>query len=881
VTTLSTEQLARMSRLLDEVIDLDETGRRKWLQALGPEHRDLEPELWHALFPRAEMPFTLPRISLGSEARVESRFFAGDLVGPYRLLRRLGTGGMAEVWLAQRADGAFKREVALKIPVHLERREDLAQRFLIERDILAALEHPHIARFYDAGVSQNGGPYLALEYVAGKNVLKWADAHRLGVRERIEIFLQVLDAVQYAHEHGVLHRDIKPGNVLVTDAGRVSLLDFGVAKLMEPCAEAELTMVYGHALTPEYASPEQLKGGRIEAASDVFSLGVVLYELLAGRRPFQVERDPDSTVEPPSVRLDEKAAAVRGGSIARIGRLLEGDLDAIAVKALSPSVSDRYQSAAALAQDLRRYLAGDVVQAVPPSLLYKARKVVAKNRVSVFLAAALAVVFIGMLYERLHMQGGETPAAQIEAAAPSVSAPVENKSIAVLPFVDLSEQHDQEYFSDGLTEELIDRLARSRDLRVIARTSAFAFKGRNEDARSIAATLGVSYLLTGSVRKNDKALRIAAQLVRASDGTQLWSQTYERTLADIFKVQDEIAATVAQALETALSDRSAEAGKEPNVEAYNLVLQGDVFTNGPFKRDAELAAMAFRKATALDPNYALPWAKLGLLYLREAYLAWAPKNQANEQARQAIETALQIDPRSMAAHAARFRYLVRVDYQWADARAELDRMRAIDPNDAVHLPECEAYFARVMGNLNEAIRIQKRIVDRDPLNASALGTLAAYLFESDRFEESVALFRQQSPLNPHGVANRALVGVALALLGRGEEALDEISRERHEGYQLWAYSIAFSTLGRSAESDAALHEMMKFVRGNAYSIAQIYAFRGDRNRAFEWLTRACVDDQSGCETIKSDRFLRSLHDDPRYVALLAHMKLDGDAPSVR
>jgi serine/threonine-protein kinase len=373
---LSTEQLARMSRLLDEVVDADEAARQAWLQALAAEHRDLEPALRRALLPgpgrlAADKVLAAPlQLGAGGDALAASGLHEGDLVGPYRLTRPLGAGGMAEVWLAQRADGAFKREVALKTPSHVPWRQDLTPRFAIERDIVAALEHPHIARFFDAGVSQDGRPYLALEYVAGKNLLTWANEHRLGIRERVGLFLQVLEAVQYAHDKGVLHRDLKPGNVLVTDAGQVKLLDFGVARLMQRPAEADLTKLYGRALTPGYASPEQLQGESIAAASDVYSLGVVLYELVSGHPPFEMAGRaiaPVRAVQRPSARLDANAAELRGGSLTRVVRAVQGDLDAITLKALSHSVPDRYDSAGAFARDLRRYLTGEPEQAVPDS----------------------------------------------------------------------------------------------------------------------------------------------------------------------------------------------------------------------------------------------------------------------------------------------------------------------------------------------------------------------------------------------------------------------------------------------------------------------------------------------------------------------------------
>jgi serine/threonine-protein kinase len=228
----------------------------------------------------------------------------------------------------------------------------------------------------------------------------------------------------------------------------------------------------------------------------------------------------------------------------------------------------------------------------------------------------------------------------------------------------------------------------------------------------------------------------------------------------------------------------------------------------------------------------------------------------------------------VAAHAARFRWLVRVAHRWADARVELDRMRALDPGDALWLPESEAQFAGVMGRLEEAIRIQRQIADRDPLNASAIGTLAFYLLHADRFEESAALFQQELVLNPHALGNHALVGVNLALLGKGDPAFEQIAQERHAGYRLWASGVAHAALGQRDEAEAVMKEIRKSPNVDAYALAQLHALRGDRHAAFEWLTRACTEGQGGCEMVKVDRFLRPLRDDARYRALLARMNLD-------
>ncbi|HET7527235.1 MAG TPA: hypothetical protein VFK10_14945, partial [Burkholderiaceae bacterium] len=437
-------------------------------------------------------------------------------------------------------------------------------------------------------------------------------------------------------------------------------------------------------------------------------------------------------------------------------------------------------------------------------------------------------------------------------------------------------QRDQEHFADGLSEELIARLARSTSLRVIARTSAFAFKGKNEDVRSIAGRLGVAYVLLGSVRKSGDVIRITAQLVRASDGQHQWSQTYDRQLADIFKVQDDIAGAVARALEAVLADRSGPGGdRAPNVDAYNLVLQGDVYTNGPFARDAQRAEVSYKKAIAIDPGYALPWVKLARLYMRAPHLSWLPKQQGHRLAREAIDKALQIAPDSIAAHAARFRYLVQVDFAWPEARAELDRMRTIDPRDPLLLPECEATFAAITGNLTEAIKIQGEIVMRDPLNAAAIGTLGTYLLHGDRFEESLAMLRYELRLNPHAIGSHGLIGIDLALLRLDDEAQAAIAQERQQGYRTWALAIAHALSGRAAESDAALAELEQSPGNNAYYIAQVYALRGKKTQAFDWLNRACLERQSGCESLMSDRFLRDLRGDARYRALLGKLRLGG------
>jgi serine/threonine protein kinase len=374
---LSVKQMVRMCRLLDEALDFDEAGRRYWLDALAAEHRELEGALSQALVGDAsgsQYALTLPKLD-----DLPGALLAGGQVGPYELVRRLGTGGMAQVWLARRADGAFSSEVALKLPVPWQRRRDLTSRFARECDILAALEHPNIARLYDAGMTAEGLRYMAMEYVPGEPLVDWCAGRCLGVHERLTLFLQLLDAVQYANSHNVIHRDIKPSNILVTAAGQVRLLDFGVAKVLEPDEpRTELTRIFGRALTPEYASPELLRGDPADATSDVYALGMVLYELLAGSRPCRVK--PGAPIG-----VTERAVPV--------GRF-RGDLGAIVLRALAERPANRYRSAAALASDLQRYLRGEPVQARPERVTHRPPRVEQTHRTGVTAIGAATVLLM-------------------------------------------------------------------------------------------------------------------------------------------------------------------------------------------------------------------------------------------------------------------------------------------------------------------------------------------------------------------------------------------------------------------------------------------------------------------------------------------------------
>ena len=411
------EQWRALSRLLDEALALPAAERQAWLETLPPEVEGLGATLRDLLRRQAAGETsgflkTLPKLELGSLRIADSdagRLREGALVGPYRLLRELGRGGMGAVWLAERSDGLLKRSVALKLPRPAMHGAQLKERFARERDILASLSHPHIARLYDAGVAEDGQPYLALEYIDGEPLGAYCDAHRLELSQRLALFLQVLDAVQYAHARLVAHRDLKPTNILVTDEGQVRLLDFGIAKLIaeEPAPESDLTQAAGRLLTPDYASPEQISGAPLTTATDIYSLGVILYELMTGERPYRLKRDSRGALEEaileaevprPGVACKDPAkASMRGLPLAKLQNALRGDLDTIALTALKKNPAERYASVTAFADDIRRYLAHEPVRARPDSLGYRAAKFVRRNRLAVGLSTlALVALVVGL-----------------------------------------------------------------------------------------------------------------------------------------------------------------------------------------------------------------------------------------------------------------------------------------------------------------------------------------------------------------------------------------------------------------------------------------------------------------------------------------------------
>jgi serine/threonine protein kinase/Tfp pilus assembly protein PilF len=803
----------------------------------------------------------------------------GAFVGPYELIRLLGAGGMAEVWLARRADGAFKRDVALKLPLLTLRRQDLEQRFAHERDILASLEHPNIARFYDAGVDTEGLPYLSMEYVQGKTLMTWCNTQALGIPERLALFLQVLDAVKYAHEKYVIHRDLKPSNILVTDSGQVRLLDFGVAKLLQDedgRYQTPLSRVYGQALTPDYASPESLGDARVDARSDVYSLGMVLYELLTGARPYQLSPRASiaalrraaaaADIKNPSTQVTQHASVARAMTQVQLSRKLRGDLDAIVLKALAKEPTERYDSAASMAEDLRRYTHGAPVKARLSPVLYPVGKFLQRNRATVWFAAISVIAIVAAVAaDRLmlskHVDRGPPP---------SFAPPA--RSVAVLPFADMSEHHDQEYFSEGLSEELIELLTQVPGLQVPARTSSFYFKGKSATIPEIANTLHVSHVLEGSVRKVGNTIRVSAQLVRADNGYHLWSETYDRDLKDIFKVQDEIAAAVVSALRGKLAPSpKVSSQRTSSAEAYNQLLLGRQFFNRSSADGLRRAVAAYRQAIALDPNYAAAYA--GLADAEDNLADWTGDISGFKRAEAAADKAITLAPDEADGYSARGSQRIYHSWDWAGAQADFAKALTLNPADSVVL---RAYGIMLgsLGRFPEAMTEIKKAIAIDPLSSRGWEALGTFLLAQKDFPATHEALRHALEIQPDDALSLNRLGVLQLLEGKAEDALVTYRQVDDDGFRLCGIAMTEYTLGRAKASQQALDEAIaKHAADSAYQIAEARSWRGEKDGAFDWLEYAYSQRDGGLAEVKTDPLLENLRGDPRYNALLRKLNL--------
>jgi serine/threonine protein kinase/tetratricopeptide (TPR) repeat protein len=816
----------------------------------------------------------------------------GSTVSRYRILAKLGGGGMGVVYEAE--DTELGRHVAIKfLPEDAAPNLDALERFKREARAASALAHPHICVVHDVG-SHEGRPYLVMERLKGQT-LNHAIGNRPMPTDRVvSLGEQFADALEAAHRAGIVHRDLKPANLFVTERGDAKILDFGLAKVATatdgravdaaaPTVAAEFLTEAGTTLgTVAYMSPEQARGQVVDARSDLFSLGVVLYEMATGRPPFAGESAAElfaailkSEPVPPSESNPEVPAG----------------LERVIVKALEKDPALRHQTAAGLRGDLLRLKRDASVEASASArgTALEGEKLPPQGKDSsgsrrglwVGLGAAAVVAALALAYFSTGRSspGGAKGATGAPAEAGSPGSPpvaaAPEKSIAVLPFVNMSSDEEQEYFSDGISEELLNLLAKVPELKVTARTSSFSFKGKDVGIPEIARQLGVAHVLEGSVRKSGSKVRITAQLIHAVDGFHLWSQTYDRELDDIFKIQDEIAGDVVRALKVTLLG-SAPKARTTDPRAYALYLQAvhlaRLFTVESF---AESDAL-FRQVLEIDPSFAPAWDGLSSNYYNETiWFSLLPSSEGGARAREAAEKALAIDPDYARAHAALGMIAMDFENDPGAAVKHFERALQLDPADSAILGNA-AWMMTTLGRPDEAFALYDAVLRRDPLDTSTLFNLGSQQLYARRFDEAIASNRKVLSLVPGTGGAHFQIGSALLFQGDAAAALAEIERETSEVWRTSGLPMAYHALEREPESDAALAALIaEHGKDAAYAVAMACAIRGETDRAFEWLDRAVEYGDPNLTIVAVDPTLDSLRGDPRWLPFLRRI---GRAP---
>jgi TolB-like protein/Tfp pilus assembly protein PilF len=823
--------------LVDAALELDPLRRAAFAESACGRDAVLGAELKALLLAceQGESMFTQPALVALAPLLEDTDTPVPGYLGAYRIIREIGRGGMATVYLAE--DAKHGRDVAVKV-LHANLSRFIGRdRFIREIEIAAGLSHPHILPLHDSGEAY-GDPselnrgtsilYFVSPFIDGCSLRDLLEREkRLSAADTVRLGREIALALDYAHRRGVVHLDIKPGNVLLQD-GHAVITDFGIAQAMSSVGEARhdrsgALMLVG---TPAYMSPEQaVAAGPLDGRSDIYSLGCVLHEMLTGTRPV------DGAADFSSVDISPHLAAVIARAIAR-------------------KPEDRFQTAA------------DLAHALSESVWTAERRAFSRRWLAAVLIAAtvaVAAVVVGVMRGR-------------PGADSAVAGPVFARSVAVLPFENTSSDTSQNYFATGFAQELIAKLARSSDLRVTPARSAFQFRA-GTNLQTVARQLRVAFVLRGVAREWSDSAYVRVELLRTSDGGIVWTGIYQRPTRDLFAIQDDIADHAARALNTTLLADALTAGAGPrNLASYNLVLRGRYYLAQPTLDNVNHALGLFAQAVSVDSSNAAAYVGLARAYRVEAGEGWIPVDSGSTLSREAARRAIALDPRLAGGYEALAYIQTAYDWDWGAAEANYRKALELEPGNADVLRSVALLFAR-LGRFDEAAVGLRKAVDRDPV-AATYSNLSYVLGASGHWRESESAARTALALGPTSILRHFNLARALLFEGRTTAALDELRAEVGENWRLMGQSLALYAAGRRTESNRALAEFeAKYANHSAMQIADVHAYRGNRDAAFAWLERAYAQRDPGIADLKSDPWLSSLRGDPRYIEWLKRLRL--------
>src|SRR5262245_18634286 len=722
---MNSERWQQIDQLLETALELQPDERSAFLAVAcaGDESLRLEVESLLRSDEAAENFIEKPVMALAAEALAEqpAQAMPGRRIGHYNILSRLGSGGMGEVYLAE--DLKLARKVAIKrLPPALMSDEEARKRLLREARAAAALDHPNICTIYEVG-DETGRSFIVMQYIEGETLAARIKRERLELNEALAIAIQVAEALQEAHQHGIIHRDIKPQNLMLTARGQVKVLDFGLAKVArervvasEDSDTSSLMSTPGTILgTVRYMSPEQVRGERLDVRSDIFSFGMTLYEMLSGRRPFEAK----STAEIISAILTREAPPLEQSSAPeKLGRIVQ--------RCLEKDPARRYQIMREVVIDLE-----NARRETSPTRLNRRRILLAGAVLLAILLAPLLALNAGRLRERLF--GG-------------TAAPAETIRLAVLPFDNLTGDPEQEYFSDGLTEEMIAQLGRlnPQRLSVIARTSSMPYKKSGKTIDQIGDELRVDYILEGSVRREASSVRINARLIRAHDQTQVWADSYERERRDILILQAEVARAIARHIRLQLSPQgqvrlARSTAVDPDV--YEAYLKGQVHMSKFSPADTNTALKYYNLAIEKDPEFALGYAGIAEVWVQRQSMGVVSPKEAGPRAIEAITRALELDSTEEGVQLASARVSGWVQWDWAASEAAF--RRALDLNAS--LAEAHSRYAHLLQRLRrpgEAMAHIERAIELDPHNSQLQASYCQNLTFIGRYDDAIAQCRK-------------------------------------------------------------------------------------------------------------------------------------------